>query len=85
MFTVRTTWWTSVIVCVLLSRQLFGPVLICWFFCYQDNFVEMGGVKALTALLHSENSRIMQEAASAIYGIVSESDEHKNSVVMDHG
>ncbi|XP_022286351.2 uncharacterized protein LOC111099210 [Crassostrea virginica] len=51
----------------------------------QDNFVEMGGVKALTALLHSENSRIMQEAASAIYGIVSESDEHKNSVVMDHG
>ena len=47
--------------------------------------MEMGGVKALTALLHSENSRIMQEAASAIYGIVSESDEHKNSVVMDHG
>ncbi|XP_056009055.1 uncharacterized protein LOC125663732 isoform X2 [Ostrea edulis] len=51
----------------------------------QDNFVEMGGVKALTALLHSENSRIMQEAASAIYGIVSESDEHKSAVVMDHG
>ncbi|XP_062575791.1 uncharacterized protein LOC134237671, partial [Saccostrea cucullata] len=51
----------------------------------QDNFVEIGGVKALTALLHSENSRIMQEAASAIYGIVSESDEHKSAVVMDHG
>lgn len=51
----------------------------------QDNFVEMGGVKALTALLHSENSRIMQEAANAIYGIVSESDEHKSAVVMDHG
>lgn len=52
---------------------------------FKDNFVEMGGVKALTALLHSENSRIMQEAANAIYGIVSESDEHKSAVVIDHG
>lgn len=58
----------------------------------QDNFVEMGGVKTLTALLRSENSRVMQEAASALYTIVSESDEHnehknanQNAVVSDHG
>ncbi|KAK3104942.1 hypothetical protein FSP39_013664, partial [Pinctada imbricata] len=51
----------------------------------QDNFVEMGGVKTLTALLNSENSRIMQEAALAIFTIVAESDEHKHVVVMDHG
>jgi hypothetical protein len=59
---------------------------------FQDNFVEMGGVKTLTALLRSENSRVMQEAASALYTIVSESDEHneqknanQNAVVSDHG
>lgn len=58
----------------------------------QDNFVDMGGVKTLTALLRSENSRVMQEAASALYTIVSESDEHnehksanQSAVVADHG
>ncbi|CAC5381300.1 unnamed protein product [Mytilus coruscus] len=58
----------------------------------QDNFVEMGGVKTLTALLRSENSKVMQEAASALYTIVSESDEHnehkssnQSAVVADHG
>ena len=52
----------------------------------------MGGVKTLTALLRSENSKVMQEAASAIYTIVSESDEHnehkssnQSAVVADHG
>ena len=52
----------------------------------------MGGVKTLTALLRSENSRVMQEAASALYTIVSESDEHnehksanQSAVVADHG
>lgn len=52
----------------------------------------MGGVKTLTALLRSENSKVMQEAASALYTIVSESDEHnehkgsnQSAVVADHG
>ncbi|KAJ8319922.1 hypothetical protein KUTeg_001509 [Tegillarca granosa] len=51
----------------------------------QDTLVEMGGVKTLSALLHSENARIMQEAALAIYTIVSESEENKSAVVADHG
>lgn len=51
----------------------------------QDNFVDMNGVQTLTSLLHSENSRIMQEAADSLYTIVSESEENKSAVVADHG
>ncbi|XP_033764370.1 uncharacterized protein LOC117345407 [Pecten maximus] len=51
----------------------------------QDNFVDMNGVQTLTSLLHSENSRIMQEAAVSLYTIVSESEENKSAVVADHG
>ncbi|XP_060066701.1 uncharacterized protein LOC132546982 [Ylistrum balloti] len=51
----------------------------------QDNFVDMNGVQTLTSLLHSENSRIMQEATVNLYTIVSESEENKSSVVADHG
>ncbi|KAK3599107.1 hypothetical protein CHS0354_016366 [Potamilus streckersoni] len=50
----------------------------------QDNFVEMGGVRNFTALLHSSNSRIVQEAASALY-IICQNDDNRHSVVADHG
>ena len=51
----------------------------------QDNFVEMGGVKTLTALLHSKDQRLVYQAATAISYIVSDSEENKNSVISDHG
>ncbi|KAL4221840.1 hypothetical protein ACF0H5_020094 [Mactra antiquata] len=50
----------------------------------QDNYVEMGGVRNLTALLHSSNSRVMQEAARALYAIC-QSDENRHAMAEDHG
>ena len=47
--------------------------------------MEIDGVSTLTSLLHSENARIMQEAALAVYTIVSESEENKEAVVAHHG
>ena len=51
----------------------------------QDNFVEMGGVKTLTALLHSPHQRLVYQAATAISEIVADSEENKFAVVADHG
>lgn len=50
----------------------------------QDTYVEMGGVRNLTALLHSGNARTMQEASRALYTIC-QSDENRHAVVEDHG
>ncbi|XP_050412205.1 uncharacterized protein LOC126827070 [Patella vulgata] len=51
----------------------------------QDTFVKMGGCRSLSAALHSSHSRAVQEAANAIYIIVSESEENKNNVIADRG
>lgn len=51
----------------------------------QDTFVESGGIGTLTAMLHSRSPRAMQEAASALYNIVAESEENKAAVVAEHG
>ena len=45
----------------------------------------MGGVRTLTAVLHSQHPRVMQEAAVALYTIVSEAEHNKSAVVADHG
>ncbi|XP_012945775.1 uncharacterized protein LOC101853990 [Aplysia californica] len=51
----------------------------------QDTFVESGGVQTLSAVLYSPSPRVMQEAAVALYSIVSDSDENKQAVIRDHG
>ncbi|KAI0237039.1 hypothetical protein LSAT2_012485 [Lamellibrachia satsuma] len=51
----------------------------------QDTFVEMGGVRTLTALLRSKNHRIVYQVTSALSYIVSDSDDNKNVIVTDHG
>ncbi|KAL5013984.1 hypothetical protein ScPMuIL_008254 [Solemya velum] len=51
----------------------------------QDAFVTMGGVHCLTALLHSPNERVMQEAANILYVVVEESEENKPLIIADHG
>ncbi|XP_045163424.1 uncharacterized protein LOC123527809 [Mercenaria mercenaria] len=50
----------------------------------QDNFVEVGGVRNLTSLLHSNSPRVMQESARALYTIC-QSDENRHAVAEDHG
>lgn len=50
----------------------------------QDNFVEVGGVRNLTSLLHSHSPRVMQESARALYTIC-QSDENRHAVAEDHG
>ena len=45
----------------------------------------MGGVKTLSALLHSANNRLVYEAALALSYIVTESEDHKASLIQDHG
>nr|XP_006812035.1 PREDICTED: protein ARABIDILLO 2-like [Saccoglossus kowalevskii] len=51
----------------------------------QDQFVEMGGVSTLTTLLHSNDQRIVQEAATALSYIVSDSEDNKPHIVSDRG
>ena len=51
----------------------------------QDNFVEMGGVRTLSALLHSKSARVIYQCATALSYIVSDSEENKSAVVADHG
>ncbi|XP_072026048.1 uncharacterized protein [Amphiura filiformis] len=51
----------------------------------QDQFVELGGVGTLTTLLHSNNERVVQEAATALSYIVSDTEENRQAVVADRG
>lgn len=50
----------------------------------QDTYVEMGGVRSLMTLLHSNDARVMQEASRALY-LICQSDENRHAVVEDHG
>ena len=54
-----------------------------YYLLFQDTFVESGGVTTLSAMLHSPSPRAMQEAASAIYTIVADSEENKQIVAGD--
>ncbi len=47
--------------------------------------MNMGGVKTLTALLHSPEPQLVYEAATALSYIVSDSEENKAAIVADHG
>ena len=58
--------------------------MLCKLYIFQDNYVEVGGLRNLTALLHSGNARVMQEAARALYTIC-QSDENRHAMVEDHG
>lgn len=51
----------------------------------QDKFVEMGGVRHLTALLHSRSERCVQEAMTAISYIVQDSEHNKHAIIANHG
>ncbi|XP_070562022.1 uncharacterized protein [Ptychodera flava] len=51
----------------------------------QDQFVDMGGITTLTTLLHSSDARVVQEAATALSYIVSDSEDNKAHVVSDRG
>lgn len=51
----------------------------------QDNFVEMGGVKTLTALLNSRDNKLVYQAATALSYITADSDENKWGVATDQG
>ena len=51
----------------------------------KDQFVELGGVGTLTTLLHSSNERVVQEAATALSYIVSDTEENRQAVVAEHG
>ena len=52
---------------------------------HQDTFVESGGVATLSALLFSPSPRVMQEAAVALYSIISDSDQNKHAIIRDQG
>ena len=45
----------------------------------------MGGVRTLTALLHSMDPRLVYEAATALSYIVSDSEDNKTAFTADHG
>ena len=62
-----------------------GHLEMIFFSCIQDSFVEMGGMKTLTALLHSSEPRTVKEAASALSYMVSESEENQHIVVQESG
>lgn len=47
--------------------------------------MESGGINTLTAVLHSHSPRAMQEAASALYNMVAESESSRMALVADHG
>eukprot|EP00057_Strongylocentrotus_purpuratus_P025677 XP_011680151.1 PREDICTED: uncharacterized protein LOC589849 [Strongylocentrotus purpuratus] len=51
----------------------------------QDQFVESGGIRTLTTLLHSRNTRLVQEAITALSYIVSDSEDNKHAVISDRG
>ncbi|KAJ8029072.1 hypothetical protein HOLleu_28382 [Holothuria leucospilota] len=51
----------------------------------QDQYVELGGVTTLSAILHSQNKSLVQEAATALSYIVADSDENKHVVAADRG
>ena len=51
----------------------------------QDSLVDMGGARTLTALLHSQEQRLVHEAAVALSYIVSDSEDNKGAVVNEHG
>lgn len=51
----------------------------------QDQFVAIGGMRMLTALLNTKNRRTLKEAITAISYIVEDSDDNKASVIADQG
>ena len=68
--------------CIFFLSAIF---LIASIVDIQDTFVETGGVATLSALLFSPSPRVMQEAAVALYSIVSDSDQNKHAVIRDQG
>ena len=52
---------------------------------YQDQFVELGGVRTMCALLHSKENRVVNEAVTALSYIVSDSEENREVVIAENG
>ena len=51
----------------------------------QDQFVELGGVRTMCALLHSKESRVVNEAVTALSYIVSDSEANRQVVIGENG
>nr|XP_039254677.1 uncharacterized protein LOC120331634 isoform X1 [Styela clava] len=51
----------------------------------QDQFVLIGGMRVLTALLNANNLRTVKAAIMAISYVVTDSDENKPAAIADHG
>ncbi|KAM7444435.1 hypothetical protein ABFA07_006950 [Porites harrisoni] len=61
-----------------ISELLTVPVI-------QDQFVELGGVRTMCALLHSKENRVVNEAVTALSYIVSDSEENREVVIAENG
>jgi len=61
-----------------ISELLTVPVI-------QDQFVELGGVRTMCALLHSKENRVVNEAVTALSYIVSDSEENRQVVIGENG
>ncbi|KAK2161746.1 hypothetical protein LSH36_110g02022 [Paralvinella palmiformis] len=51
----------------------------------QENFIEMGGLRNLMALLHSSDDRLVYHIAMVISYVVTDSEDNKHDVITDHG
>ncbi|RDD42421.1 hypothetical protein TrispH2_005399 [Trichoplax sp. H2] len=51
----------------------------------QDQFVAIGGVRTLCALLHGRTDKIIYEAATALFYLISDNDNNKMVIVEDTG
>lgn len=61
-----------------ISELLTVPVI-------QDQFVELGGVRTMCALLHSKENRVVNEAVTALSYIVSDSEANRQVVIGENG
>lgn len=61
-----------------ISELLTVPVI-------QDQFVDLGGVRTMCALLHSKENRVVNEAVTALSYIVSDSEENRHVVIGENG
>ncbi|XP_032236424.2 uncharacterized protein LOC5511221 [Nematostella vectensis] len=51
----------------------------------QDQFVELGGVRTLCALLHSKDKRVVNEAVTALSYIVADSEANRQTLLNENG
>ena len=54
-------------------------------FLIQDQFVELNGVRTMCALLHSKETRVVNEAVTALSYIVSDSEANRQAFIAEKG